>query len=68
MIGSQQITRREQIDFVKIDVQPAEQDIVAGRTQSPANLSRIVSEVEFIPRYIGQPLMGALCRFYPSAE
>lgn len=51
------------VDFIKIDIQGAELDVFRG---GPATLSKtlaIVSEVEFIPQYIDQPLFGDVCRF-----
>ena len=53
----------DDIDFVKIDVQGAELDIFKGATRALENVVFIVSEVEFIPLYVGQPLFGDICNF-----
>jgi len=46
------------IDFIKIDVQGAELDIFKSGIKAMANTFFIVSEVEFVPHYIDQPLFG----------
>lgn len=46
------------IDFVKIDVQGAELEIFQGGVETLKHAVAIVSEVEFIPLYHGQPLFG----------
>ena len=51
------------IDFIKIDIQGAELDVFHGATKSLKNVVTIVSEVEFIPHYINQPLFGDVCSF-----
>jgi FkbM family methyltransferase len=52
-----------EIDFIKIDVQGAELDIFKGAKKSLKNVLKIVSEVEFVPHYINQPLFGDVCKF-----
>jgi len=49
------------IDFIKIDVQGAELDIFKGASSVLHDALMIVSEVEFIPHYINQPLFGDIC-------
>ena len=44
------------IDFIKIDVQGAELEIFRGGERALKNVVAIVTEVEFEPIYIGQPL------------
>jgi FkbM family methyltransferase len=51
------------IDFIKIDVQGAELDIFKGGSQVLKNVLAIVSEVEFIPHYVDQPLFGDVCAY-----
>ena len=51
------------IDFIKIDIQGAELDVFKGGTEALKNVVSIVSEVEFIPHYVGQPLFGDVCSF-----
>jgi hypothetical protein len=64
----------ECIDFIKIDVQGAELEVFRGGEQVLKNVMAIVSEVEFQPIYVGQPLYEdvsahlrtqgfALCKF-----
>ena len=45
-------------DFVKIDVQGAELEILQGGASCLSNVLLVVCEVEFIPIYRGQPLYG----------
>jgi len=49
------------VDFIKIDVQGAELDIFQGGCQVLGEVVAIVSEVEFIPHYVNQPLFGDVC-------
>jgi FkbM family methyltransferase len=49
------------IDFVKMDVQGAELDILAGGAKALQDVACIVSEVEFVPLYENQPLFGDVC-------
>lgn len=51
------------IDFIKIDVQGAELDIIKGGKKSLENVLQIVCEVEFIPHYENQPLFGDVCTY-----
>jgi FkbM family methyltransferase len=46
----------ERVDFIKIDVQGAELEIFQGGESCLRNVMAIVSEVEFTPIYVGQPL------------
>lgn len=52
------------IDFIKIDVQGAELDIFKGGIKAMANTFFIVTEVEFVPLYIDQPLFGDVCQHF----
>ena len=51
------------VDFIKIDVQGAELDVFAGGVATLRDVVCIVSEVEFVPLYVDQPLFGDVCRF-----
>ena len=51
------------IDFVKIDVQGAELDIFKGGVKALEDVVLIVTEVEFVPLYIDQPLIGDICQY-----
>ena len=57
-----------EIDFIKIDVQGAELDIFKGGSNTLKNVLKIVTEVEFIPHYIDQPLFGDVCKFLEKHE
>lgn len=46
------------VDLIKIDVQGAELDIFAGGLQTIRDVVAIVTEVEFVTQYEGQPLFG----------
>jgi FkbM family methyltransferase len=46
------------IDFLKLDVQGAELDVLLGGEKSVANAVVIQTEVEFVPLYKGQPLFA----------
>mgnify|MGYP006272030847 CR=1 FL=1 len=50
------------IDFVKIDIQGAELDAFRGAEATLGSTVAIVSEVEFVPLYEGQPLFGDVDR------
>ncbi len=51
------------VDFIKIDIQGAELDVFQGGLHTLENVVAIVSEVEFIPLYIKQPLFGDVSAF-----
>jgi len=53
----------ESVDFIKIDIQGAELDVFQGGVNTLKDVVAIVSEVEFIPLYIDQPLFGDICSF-----
>ena len=46
------------IDFLKLDVQGAELDVLKGATRTLESTLVIESEVEFVPLYKNQPLFG----------
>lgn len=48
------------VDFIKIDVQGAALEIFQGGAETLRDVLLIVTEVEFIPLYHGQPLFGAV--------
>jgi FkbM family methyltransferase len=50
-------------DFIKIDIQGAELDVFEGGEGVLENVVGIVSEVEFVPLYMHQPLFGDVCKF-----
>jgi len=50
-------------DFIKIDVQGAELDIFQGGLQALKDVLFIVTEVEFVELYHGQPLFGDVSSF-----
>jgi FkbM family methyltransferase len=56
----------ESIDFIKMDIQGAELDVLKGAEKSLENVLTIVSEVEFLPIYNDQPLFGDVCTFLSS--
>jgi len=58
--------RIEDIDFIKIDIQGAELDVFMGGTNALRNVAAIVTEVEFVPHYVQQPLFGDVCAFLMS--
>jgi len=51
------------VDFIKIDVQGAELDVFRGGLRALETVLLIISEVEFSPTYLGQPLFGDVDRF-----
>ncbi len=53
----------ESVDFIKIDIQGAELDVFQGGIGTLKDVVAMVSEVEFIPLYIDQPLFGDICHF-----
>lgn len=58
----------QDIDFIKIDVQGAELDIFQGGTNTLKDVVMVVSEVEFVPLYIDQPLFGDVCKFLMKSD
>jgi FkbM family methyltransferase len=52
-----------EIDFIKIDVQGAELDVFQGAEKTLKNVLKVVSEVEFVPIYVNQPLFGDVSKF-----
>jgi len=46
------------IDFIKMDIQGAELDVLQGGTATLSSVLALVTEVEFVPLYKGQPLYG----------
>lgn len=51
------------VDFIKIDIQGAELEVFQGGVATLKDTLAIVSEVEFVPLYIDQPLFGDVCAF-----
>lgn len=51
------------IDFLKIDIQGAELDVFQGGLEALREVVMIISEAEFIPHYIDQPLFGDVCSY-----
>lgn len=51
------------VDFIKIDIQGAELDVFEGGPSTLKNVLAIVTEVEFIPHYVDQPLFGDVSTF-----
>jgi FkbM family methyltransferase len=51
------------VDFIKIDVQGAELNVFQGGTGTLRDVVAVVTEVEFVPLYTGQPLFGDVCAF-----
>lgn len=54
------------IDFIKIDIQGAELDVFRGGIDTLRGVVALISEVEFIPLYVDQPLFGDVCKFLAS--
>jgi FkbM family methyltransferase len=46
------------IDFIKIDVQGAELEVLQGGARALHDVLVVIAEVEFVPLYEGQPLFG----------
>jgi FkbM family methyltransferase len=51
------------VDFIKIDIQGAELEVFQGGGRALRDLVALVTEVEFVPLYVDQPLFGDVCRF-----
>lgn len=51
----------EEVDFVKLDVQGAEKDVLSGATKTLQSVLGLELEVEFLELYKNQPLFGDLC-------
>jgi FkbM family methyltransferase len=55
--------RVAEIDFIKLDTQGAELDVLRGGGRALESVRALEVEVEFNPIYIGQPLFGDVDRF-----
>jgi FkbM family methyltransferase len=53
----------DDIDFIKMDIQGAELEVLQGGKDSLKSVCAILSEVEFIPLYEDQPLFGDVCSY-----
>ena len=51
------------VDYLKIDVQGAELDVLKGATRVLKDVLVVQTEVEFVPIYRGQPLFSDIDRF-----
>lgn len=51
------------VDFIKIDIQGAELDVLKGGVESLKNILTIITEVEFVQLYNEQPLFGDMSSF-----
>jgi len=58
----------DDVDFIKIDIQGAELDVFKGGVKTLQDVVFIVSEVEFIPLYLDQPLFGDVCGFLAEQD
>ena len=47
-----------EVDYLKLDVQGAECDVINGAAEALSNALVVHTEVEFVPLYIGQPLFA----------
>ena len=56
------------VDFIKIDIQGAELDVFKGAVNVLKGVVTIVSEVEFIPLYVNQPLFGDVCSYLSKQD
>jgi FkbM family methyltransferase len=54
---------RPEIDFLKLDVQGAELEILLGGREALSSVLGVESEVEFVPQYHGQPLFADIDSF-----
>lgn len=57
-LDSLQITK---VDFLKIDIQGAENDVLKGASSALEKVLGVEIEVEFLDLYRGQPLFGEVC-------
>jgi len=55
------------VDFVKMDVQGAELDIIQGGQRGFSGVLAVVAEISFSPVYLGQPLFGDISAALTSA-
>lgn len=55
------------IDFLKIDIQGAEKDVLRGASSTLARVLGVEVEVEFLELYQGQPLFGDVCEVMSQA-
>ncbi len=51
------------IDFIKLDVQGGELEVLKGATKTLRNVVGVESEVEFLEMYVEQPLFGDIALF-----
>ncbi|MBI4028577.1 MAG: FkbM family methyltransferase [Verrucomicrobia bacterium] len=51
------------VDFIKMDIQGAELDVLQGGTNTLQNVLAVCAEVEFAPIYENQPLFGDVTAF-----
>jgi len=58
----------EPVDFLKLDVQGAELDVLRGATRILDSVLAVHVEVEFIPIYLSQPLFDDVFRFMVTNE
>ncbi|SJZ34541.1 methyltransferase, FkbM family [Trichlorobacter thiogenes] len=63
--GLDEFVRLQQFvpDFIKIDIQGAELEVFRGGIETLRSVVGVVSEVEFLPLYVNQPLFGDVCSF-----
>ena len=52
-----------EVDFIKIDIQGAELEVFQGGTAALEGVVAIITEVEFVPLYVDQPLFGDVSAF-----
>jgi FkbM family methyltransferase len=57
-----------EVDFIKIDVQGGELYVFQGGPDALRSVLTIVTEVEFIPQYLGQPLFGDVAGFLADKD
>ena len=54
------------VDFIKLDIQGAELEVLMGGEHTLKDVISIISEVEFVPQYESQPLFGDVCNYLAS--